>query len=56
MIMARKKDSGRLYALKIMNKAQLGLQDIKAKTLANEVLVNEKLRDLPFIVPCHWAF
>ncbi len=55
VVMARKKDSGRLYAIKIMNKTQL-LSKISKRTIVSEIEINKKIGKHDFIVPLHWSF
>lgn len=55
VLMARKKDSGRLYAIKRMNKFEI-LSKISKKTIVTESIVNQALQDLPFVAELNWAF
>jgi serine/threonine protein kinase len=54
VILVRKKDTGRLYAMKIMRKDKL-LRENKIKPIINERTIMEKL-DHPFIVKLYWSF
>ena len=54
VLMARKKDTGRLYAMKILKKSKI-IREKKVKPILSERAVLEKL-DHPFIVKLHWAF
>ena len=54
MLMARKKDSGQLFAVKAIQKVHLQQED-KAKTTMAEIKINQQLKH-PFIVPLYWAF
>lgn len=54
VVLGRKKDTGRLYAIKIMKKSQI-IREKKIKPILSERAVLEKL-DHPFIVKLHWAF
>ena len=55
MILARKKDTGRLYAIKILRKDQL-INDNQTKPILSERRILEQLEDHPFIIKLHWAF
>lgn len=55
VVLARKKDSGRLYAIKIIKKDQTYLKTNKSLYLS-EVNIMRKLQDLPFIVNLHYTF
>lgn len=52
--MVRKKDTGRLYAMKILKKSKI-IREKKTKPIISERKVLEKL-DHPFIVKLYWAF
>ena len=54
VILVRKKDTGRLYAMKIMKKDKI-LREKKLKPILSERKVLEKLSH-PFIIKLHWAF
>lgn len=54
MLLARKKDTGRLYAMKILKKSKI-IREKKIKPILSERAVLEQL-DHPFIVKLHWAF
>jgi serum/glucocorticoid-regulated kinase 2 len=54
VILVRKKDTGRLYAMKIMKKNKI-LREKKLKPILSERKVLEKLSH-PFIIKLHWAF
>ena len=54
MILCRKKDTGRLYAMKILKKSKI-IREKKIKPILSERSILEKL-DHPFIVKLHWAF
>ena len=54
VILCRKKDTGILYAVKIMKKSKI-IREKKTKPIMSERRVLEKL-DHPFIVKLHWAF
>jgi hypothetical protein len=56
VVCARKKDSGRLYAIKIMNKS-----DIEKKIISERIVLNERdiqmlFADNPFFLNLHWTF
>ena len=56
MVLARKKDSGRLYAVKIMKKSRI-LKESKLKPILSERAILEQLKmNHPFLVKLHWAF
>lgn len=55
VVLARKKDSGRLYAVKIIKKDSTYLKTNKSVYLA-EVNIMKKLTGLPFIVDLHYTF
>ena len=54
VILARKKDTGRLYAIKILRKDQL-VNENKIKPILSERRVLEQL-DHSFVIKLHWAF
>lgn len=54
VILARKKDTGRLYAIKILRKDQL-VNENQIKPILSERKVLEQL-DHPFLIKLHWAF
>lgn len=54
VILARKKDTGRLYAIKILRKDRL-INENQIKPILSERRVLEKL-DHPFVIKLHWAF
>ena len=54
VILCRKKDTGRLYAMKILKKSKL-IREKKIKPILSERSILERL-DHPFIVKLHWAF
>jgi serum/glucocorticoid-regulated kinase 2 len=54
VILVRKKDTGRLYAMKIMKKNKI-MREKKLKPILSERKVLEKLNH-PFIIKLHWAF
>jgi len=53
--MGIKKDSGKFYAIKVMNKNQL-LSKISKRTVLTEIEINKALGNHPFIVPLYWTF
>lgn len=55
VVLARKKDSGRLYAIKIMKKADV-FSRTKRTIFKSEVQINSLLRDSPFIVDLYYTF
>jgi len=56
VVLARKKDTGRLYALKIMKKERIH-KEKKLKPILSERYIMEKLRARhPFIIKLNWAF
>ena len=56
VVLARKKDSGRLYALKIMKKSRI-MREKKLKPIMSERSILEQLNTRhPFIIKLHWAF
>jgi serum/glucocorticoid-regulated kinase 2 len=54
VILVRKKDTGRLYAMKIMKKEKL-LREQKIKPILNERQIMHKLIH-PFVVRLYWSF
>lgn len=52
--MARKKDSGKLYAIKIMDKKHL-LSCMTPSAIVRECHINRKLRS-NFVIELYWAF
>lgn len=54
VILVRKKDTGRLYAMKIMKKEKL-LREQKIKPILNERLIMQKLNH-PFVIRLYWSF
>ena len=54
VILCRKKDTGRLYAMKILKKSKI-IREKKIKPILSERSILEKL-DHPFIIKLHWAF
>ena len=52
--MSRKKDTGRLYAIKILKKSKI-IRENKIKPILSERAVLEHL-DHPYIIKLHWAF
>ena len=54
VILVRKKDTGRLYAMKIMKKEKL-LREQKIKPILNERQIMAKLNH-PFVVRLYWSF
>jgi serine/threonine protein kinase len=56
VVLARKKDSGRLYAVKIMKKSRI-IKESKLKPILSERAILEQLKmNHPFLVKLHWAF
>jgi len=55
VVVARKKDSGQLYAIKIMKKENL-FDRISKKIFASESDINKKFRGTPFVAETHYAF
>ncbi|TNV87556.1 hypothetical protein FGO68_gene11686 [Halteria grandinella] len=56
VVLARKKDTGRLYAVKIMKKARI-VREKKLKPILSERSILEMLSvKHPFIIKLHWAF
>lgn len=54
VILCRKKDTGRLYAMKILKKSKI-IREKKIKPILSERTILERL-DHPFIIKLHWAF
>ena len=54
VILARKKDTGRLYAIKILRKDQL-VNENQIKPILSERRVLAQLAH-PFLIKLHWAF
>ncbi len=55
-MLARKKDTGRLYALKIMKKSRI-IREKKLKPIMSERSILEILSVRhPFLIKLHWAF
>ena len=54
VIMARKIDSGRLYAIKVLQKDQIKTED-DLKSIYNERKIMQQLQH-PFLIKLHWAF
>jgi len=54
VILCRKKDTGRLYAMKILKKSKI-IREKKTKPIISERQVLEQI-DHPFLVKMHWAF
>lgn len=54
MVLARKKDTGRLYAIKILKKESLKT-DNQIKPILSERNILEQLKH-PFLIKLHWAF
>lgn len=52
---ARKKDSGRMYAIKIMKKQKL-FEKVSKTVFANESDINKKFRGTPFVAETYYAF
>ena len=55
MVMARKKDSGFLYAIKIMDKRHL-LSCMTPSAIVRECAINRKLKHSDFVIDLYWAF
>jgi serine/threonine protein kinase len=55
VVMARKKDSGRMYAIKIIKKDATYMKTNKSVYLS-EVNIMKKLTGIPFIVKLHYTF
>ena len=55
VVMARKKDSGLLYAIKIMDKKHL-LTCMTPSAIVREVQINRKLKKSNFVIDLYWAF
>jgi serine/threonine protein kinase len=54
VLLCRKKDTGRLYAMKVIRKSKLIIEN-KVKPILSERSVLETI-DHPFIIKLHWAF
>lgn len=54
VLLCRKKDTGRLYAAKVIKKSKI-VNENKIKPILSERNVLEKI-DHPFIIKLHWAF
>ena len=54
VLLCRKKDTGRLYAMKILKKSKI-VREKKIRPILSERAILEQL-DHPFIVKLHWAF
>jgi len=55
VVMARKKDSGYLYAIKIMDKKHL-LSCMTPSAIVRECQINRKLKSSNFVIDLYWAF
>lgn len=55
VVMARKKDSGFLYAIKIMDKEHL-LSCMTPSAIVRECTINRKLKKSNFVIDLYWAF
>ena len=55
VFMVRKKDSGALYAMKVMKKAWVVSESKFRQTMSERTLM-ERLIYHPFIIQLHWAF
>ena len=55
VVMARKKDSGYLYAIKIMDKKHL-LSCMTPSAIVRECQINRKLKKSNFVIDLYWAF
>ena len=55
VFMARKKDSGNMYAIKVMDKKFL-LHNMTPSAIVRECQINRKLKRSPFIIDLYWAF
>jgi len=55
VVLARKKDTGQLYAIKILKKERI-VKEKKIKPLLSERKILEDLKTHPFIIKMHWAF
>lgn len=56
VVWARKKDSGRLYALKIMKKSDIDNNIISQRIVMNERDIQMKFNGNPFFLNLHWTF
>ena len=54
VLLCRKKDTGRLYAMKVIKKSKI-IRENKVKPILSERSVLESM-DHPFIIKLHWAF
>lgn len=52
---ARKKDSGRLYAVKIMKKQKL-FKEVGRDAFISESSINKKFKNTPFVIDTYYAF
>jgi serine/threonine protein kinase len=52
---ARKKDSGKLYAVKIMKKKKL-FKEVGRETFISESWINKKFKNTPFVIDTYYAF
>lgn len=55
IFVVRKKDTGLIYAMKVMKKDQV-TNESKLKQIMNERTIMEQLADHPFIIKLHYAF
>ena len=55
VVLARKKDSGRMYAIKVMKKADV-FSRAKISLFTSEVKINSSVKDSSFIVDLYYAF
>lgn len=51
----RKKDTGLIYAMKVMKKDKV-TSESKLKQIMNERTIMQELNDHPFVVKLHYAF
>lgn len=56
VVSARKKDSGRLYAIKMMDKHLIDTNYIRKSIVVNEKNVHGMFKNDPFFVNLYWAF
>ena len=56
VVWGRKRDSGRLYAIKIMDKADITSDLISPKIVINECLIQMMFKDDPFFWKLYWTF
>ena len=54
VILSRKKDTGRLYAIKVMSKNKI-INERKIRPILSERSILQTL-DHPFVIKLHWAF